>query len=293
MNQTIKSLYRFLMPLLVMGICLQTASVQAKEKSNSIRLAIISLAPPSKIYKQWTPFADYLSIKTGREVKLVVPKGFKKIKQAVEDKSVDIFYVNSHIFYRLKKAGKANPVAQMVNLDGSVTSKSVLFVRSDSGVNNLTDLKGEKVAFVAPMGAGGYLAPRAEFYQHGIKTKSDTTEQFTKNLSTSIHKVLIGDVKAGTMCGLNFTLMSKRIETGDLKIIAETSEYPENVFGARSDLQAELQKQLIDIITSMQLDNEGKILLKNMNSMKILKFVKYDESIESITQQLMKTAEFK
>ncbi|MDH5360402.1 MAG: phosphate/phosphite/phosphonate ABC transporter substrate-binding protein [Gammaproteobacteria bacterium] len=284
---------RSLAALLLVGFGCLSGPLQASDDSTVIRLAIISLAPPSKIYKQWKPFADYLSAQSGRQVELVVPKGFKKIREAVENKSVDIFYVNSHIFYRLKSAGQALPVAQMINLDGTSTSKSVLFVRNDSGINKLSDLKGEKVAFVAPMGAGGYLAPRAEFYQHGIKTTSETNEEFTKNLSTSIHKVLIGDVKAGTMCGLNFRLMSKRMETGDLKIISETDKYPENVFGARNDLDSKLRQQIITIITGMSETDSGKLILKDMQDMKILDFVTYDEKIEDITRDLMTQAEIK
>lgn len=283
---------RSLHSFLLLTLSCMAGITQAMEEIPSIRLAIISLAPPSKIYKQWKPFADYLSNKTGREVKLIVPKGFEKIKRAVEEKSIDVFYVNSHIFYHLKMAGQAHAVAQMVNLDGSTTSKGVLFARSDSNIKNLVDLKGEKIAFLGPMAAGGYLAPRAELYLHGIKTNTEAIEQFTQNLSTSIHKVLIGDVKAGAMCGLNFRLMEQRLETGDLKIIAETAEYPENVFGIRSDLEPQLRKQLSAVIITMSASDAGKKILEDMQSMKILRFVAYDDKIEDITRTLLNNAEF-
>lgn len=277
--------------VLLLFMVMPGAATQAVE-NESIRMGIISLAPPAKIHKQWQPLAKYLAIRTGRKVKIVVPRGFNKIKQAVADKTVDIFYVNSHIFYRLRAQGLTQPLAQMVNLDGSLTARSVLFVRVDSGIDNLQQLRGEKVAFVAPMGAGGYLAPRAAFYKAGVKTKTETNEQFTKNLSSSIHKVLLGDVKAGTMCGLNFELMSKRMETGDLKIIASSDEYPENVFGIRSDLSRDLREQLANIIVGMDADPEGRRVLDQMRGMKILKFVAYDDKVEGITKQLLKTGEF-
>ncbi|MDH5446962.1 MAG: phosphate/phosphite/phosphonate ABC transporter substrate-binding protein [Gammaproteobacteria bacterium] len=266
--------------------------VMAKD-GEPIRMGIISLAPPAKIYKQWTEFADYLSEKTGRKVNIVVPRGFKKIKQAVNEKTVDIFYVNSHIFYRLKREGKANPIAQMMNLENSIYSKSVMFVRSNSGIDNLSQLKGEKVAFVAPMGAGGYLAPRAAFYKAGIQTKTETQELFTKNLTSSIHKVLIGDAKAGTMCGLNYNLMSKRVKMGDLKIIASSGKYPENVFGIRSDLSGDLARQLSNVIVGMDTDAKGRKILNKMRGMKILKFVKYSEKVETQTEKLLKIGKFK
>lgn len=267
-------------------------SVLAKDQ-NTIRLGVISLAPPAKIYAQWQEFSDYLSERVGMPVEIVVPRGFKKIKSAVEKKTVDLFYVNSHIFYRLKEAGHAQAVAQMENLSGSVTSKSVIFVRKDSHLTSLQELKGEKVAFVAPMGAGGYLAPRALFNREGINTKTQIQEQFTKNLSTSIHKVLLGDVKAGTMCGLNFGLMSKRVETGDLQVIAESSDYPENVIGGRADLDPDLVNKVKQIIVNMEKDKKGQEILKSMSKMKIKRFIAYNEDVEKITSTLLADGKFK
>lgn len=288
-----KQASRFNKILLIVGLLVLPAQQLLAESSDEpIKMAIISLASPSKIYRQWQSFAGYLSAKLDREVQIVVPRGFKKIKQAVEKKEVDIFYVNSHVFYTLKKKGKAVAIAQMQNLSGSTVSNSVMFVRSDSDVKSIRDLKGEKVAFISPMGAGGYLAPRATFYKQGIKTKTETQEQFTKNLSSSIHKVLLGNVKAGTMCGLNFKLMSKRIDAGDLKIIATSDDYPENAFGARPELTKELRKKISSVMIGMYEDHEGRKILDAMNGMKIKKFVPYDVQSEKLTEYLLESGGF-
>jgi len=283
------SLVAFFLIFLATGLM---SPIAFAKETNSIRLGIISLAPPSKVYAQWQNFSDYLSGQIGQPVEIVVPRGFKKIKAAVEEKTVDIFYVNSHIFYRLKQAGHAKALAQMENLNGSATSKSVIFARKSSHINSLGDLMGQKVAFVAPMGAGGYLAPRALFNHQGINTKTQLQEEFTKNLSSSIHKVLLGDVKAGTMCGLNFDLMSKRIETGDLEVIAESDDYPENVIGIRADINKNVMEKLRKIIVNMDKDTEGKEILRSMSKMKIKRFVSYDENIEKITMKLLSEGNF-
>lgn len=259
----------------------------------NIKMGVISLAPPSKIYKQWLPFVNYLADKINQDVELVVPRGFKKIKQAIENKKIDIFYINSYIYYRLKQSKHAVPIVQMKNINGSTVSNSVLFVRSDSGIDKVSDLKGEKVAYISPMGAGGYLAPRATLYKEGVKIGSGEKESFTRNLSSSLHKVLLGDVKVAAMCGINYKLMSKRIGTGDLKIIGVSDDYPEAVIAARSSINKKLLNKIKRTIINMTNDKEGKKILLGMSVMKIGEFVAYDNKMEKLTKNLIKNSEFK
>lgn len=277
-----------LKPLISLILLVTSMSLSAAEP---IQFGVMSLAQPARIYKQWQPFVDYISKKSGYEIEIVIPRGFKKIKKKIANKHVDMFYTNSFVFYRLNQEGKAIALAQMKNLENNIMSNSVIFVRSDSGINNLTDLKNNNVAFVSPAGAGGYLAPRALFFKQGMNTKKDVKESFTKNLSSSIHKVLLGDVGAGTMCGLNYKLMSKKINTGELKIIANSEKYPENMIGIRPEIAKEIRDRIAKIILDMPNDKDGKKILSAMNGMKIKSFVKPSNVTIQRTKELINTAQ--
>ncbi|MDH5546097.1 MAG: phosphate/phosphite/phosphonate ABC transporter substrate-binding protein [Gammaproteobacteria bacterium] len=253
-------------------------------------MGIISLSPPAKVYREWQPFVEYLSERSGLNIEIVVPKGFNKIKEAIDQGSIDIFYVNSHIYYLLASSKKAQPIAQMVNINNSTLSYAVIFVNKNSEVKTIDQLKGETVSFVAPMAAGGYLAPRAKFYSSGLPTKTSLKEEFTGNLTSSIHKVILGDSKAGVMCGASYKLMTERLRTGDLLIIGESEPYPENVIGARTTLDKNIVKNLSQIITHMDLELKGAQVLQDMYSMKIQKFQEYDPKMELITKELMNKA---
>jgi phosphonate transport system substrate-binding protein len=164
-------------------------------------------------------------------------------------------------------------------------------VRGDSGIGNIDELVGKKIAFVSPMGAGGYLAPRAFFYENGVKTGQQAEESFTKNLSNSIYRVLLGEVDAGAMCGINFDLMSRKIDTGDIKIIAQSADYPENVIGARRDLDPELLGLLRTTIIGMWDSRSGRRILEDMHRFKIERFVPYDPGLEDITVRFLEAGE--
>ena len=274
---------------LLIFIILIPLSAQAE---HPVRFGILSIAPPSRIHANWQPFVRYLSKQLGHEVEIVIPRGFQKMKAAATDGKVDIFYVNSLVFYRLKQSGKAFGVAQMENISGSTTSTSDIFVRNDSEIKTIEQLKGKSIAFVSPMGAGGYLAPRSYMYSKGLKTKKQAKEVFTKNLSNSIHQVLLGEINAGTMCGVNYRLMGKKVDTGELRIIGQSLPYPENVIAARSNIDPSIIKKIKNIIFSMPDNAEGQKVLQLMHGMKIKRFLPYDIKSEEITKELLSVAEF-
>ncbi len=263
-------------------------SGQVAAEPDPIRFGVLSIAPPARIHAKWQPFTNYLAKQLGQAVTIVIPRGFGKMKAAVAANQVDVFYINSHVFYRLQQEGKAVGVAQMQNIDGKVTSHSEIYVRADSGIESAEQLKGKRIAFVSPMGAGGYLAPRAHLYKNGV---TDNEEIFTKNLSNSIHQVLLGDVDAGTMCGVNYRLMSNKVDTGELKIIDVSDEYPENVIAARTDLEPALLSRIRDIITGMDKTPAGRAVLEQMRSMKIQRFLPYDPASAAMTGNLLEEAQ--
>jgi len=277
--------------LLAAGSNNAVAAIEAKAQE-SIKLGILSMAPPAKVYKLWSPFADYLAAKIGRRVDIVVPRGFKKIKEAVAHDTIDIFYVNSLILYRLKQEGKAIPIAQMYTIDGSIYNRGVLVARTDSKIKSLKDLKGKKLAFISPMASGGYLAQRAKFNGEGIKTKVDAEEVFTKNLTTSLHKVILGEVQAAAMCGINFRLLSQRFGNGELETVGFSEKFVENAFGAHPKLCDQLRRKISSTIIEMINDEAGRKILADMKNMKIQKFVKYDPASEIVTRDLISKAEF-
>lgn len=282
---------RFTKSSVRLAVILFAALTSAAHAVNTpLKFGVMSLGQPARIHAQWQPFVDYLKEKTGQEIEIVIPRGFKKINQAIAQGEVDFFYTNSLVFYRLQQGKKAIPLAQMENITNRTVTSGVIFVRTDSNINSIEDLKGKNFAFVSPMGVGGYLAPKALFRRHGIDTKVDLTEHFTKNLSSSIHRVILKEDHAGIMCGINYKLISKKIDTSELKVIANTDDYPETLIGIRPSVPGHIRKLLSDSILKMELDAKGKVVLEKMKSMKINRFVNYDKKTEEIISKLLSEA---
>lgn len=66
--------------------------------------------------------------------------------------------------------GNVEPLVVAVEADGSISYRSVLVVRADSGITDLPGMKGRTLAWADPNSTSGYLIPNSEFKQAGIDT---------------------------------------------------------------------------------------------------------------------------
>jgi phosphonate transport system substrate-binding protein len=278
---------QLLLSCLFLTACLPAVAQTADDDATPLRFGVLSIAPPARSYADWKPFADYMAERLGRPIEVVVPRGFERMKEAIENDDVDFFYINAHVLYRLKQTDSARGVLQMINLRGSHVSNSEIFVRADSGIHSLEDLRGRRIAYISPIAAGAYLAPRAYLYEQGIESGEETEEVFTHNQSNSIYGVLLGDYDAAALCGVRYQLMSEKVNTGDLRVIGVSFEYAENLIAARPELPQALIDEFTFIGAGMIDDPEGREILRDMRPMKIQSFAPYDPAVEEITRQQM------
>ncbi len=66
--------------------------------------------------------------------------------------------------------GGVEPLVVAIEKDGSISYRSVLVVRADSGIDSLAAMKGHSLAWADPNSTSGYLIPRSEL-KSGIDTE--------------------------------------------------------------------------------------------------------------------------
>ena len=81
-------------------------------------------------------------------------------------------------------------------MNGKPGYHAEIFVRKDSNIKSLEDLKGKKVAFVDPSSASGYVYPGAMLKDAGIDLNKDIKYQFSGGHDKSIQLLLNKDVDA-------------------------------------------------------------------------------------------------
>lgn len=264
-------------------------STTDKAKDNAkreLQMAILMPAPAKVIHTNWHALASYLSQKMGQPVKIVTPRGLEETKKTLPQ--VDFVYANSYLYSLLAKDFKLAAIAQMKNTGNGVYSQGKFLVRNDSPIKSAKDLKGKKIALISPYGAGSYLAPRAYLKKHGLDIDKDVQVEFTNNLKKAAYMVMLGEADTAVMCEVNYEILSRRIDTGDLRFFDKTDAFPEAVMFTVLDPQTDVVKRFEQALVDATAEKDEA--MKTLHSMKIGTFVKYDPAVEKRIKELSNEA---
>jgi len=162
-------------------------------------------------------------------------------------------------------------VILLTERDGTSSYHSVIFVRRDSGIRSLADLRGRSIAMQNTNSTSAYLAPSADLLAADLRLElllSPTDRppadsvgyvfaQSENNISTWVHKRL---VDAGTYSNLDWGNLHRLplAYRNDLHIIHETAAYPRAVEVVRGDLAPEIESALRDVLLRAADDPEGR-----------------------------------
>jgi len=242
----------------------------------------IGLIPEQNVFKQVERYKflrEYIERKAGMKIKFtVLPRYGNIIDRFKADKMDGAFFGSFTGAMAIEKLG-VEPIARPVNLDGTSTYKGYIFVRKDSNIKNIADMKGKRLVLVEKATTAGYVFPIAYFKKHGINIDAYFKEHyFAGSHDAAINAVLEGKADIGCAKHSMFDRM-ERSNPGiknKLLIIAESPEVPSNGLCVRKNLSAEVKKRLRDVLLGMDKDAEGREVLKKFEAVRFVSTSKED-----------------
>jgi phosphonate transport system substrate-binding protein len=197
-------------------------------------------------------------------VKLVMAADYAGVIQAFASRHVDCCFMSPSAYAAawLESDGNVVPILTTQEKDGSNSYVAVLYVRADSGITTLEQLKGKSLAWADPNSSSGYLIPRSEFRAAGIDPESGKyfgRTGFAGGHEQGVIAVLgkqydagvtwssgIGEVSEGYSRGALTTMVSKKmISMADLRIIWKSRPILNGPFTLRKDTPAAFQADML------------------------------------------------
>lgn len=205
----------------------------------------------------WKPFIEHLEKVTGKNVRFF----------AVQSNAAQIEAMRSG---RLHIAGfSTGPTPFAVNLAGAVPFALMgseggrfgytlqVYVRKDSGIDTMQDLKGKRVAHTAPTSNSGNLAPRVLFpEQEDIVPGEDYEVVYSGSHDQSMLGVVAGDYAAAPVASEVVERMAERglYDPEDVKIIYESERFPTTSYNYAHNLAPELVKKIKEAFFTFDLE---------------------------------------
>jgi phosphonate transport system substrate-binding protein len=174
----------------------------------------------------------------------------------------------------------AEPLVHPVNLDGSSTVQSYIFVRKDSNISRVGEMKGKRMAFVDKATVTGYLYAFSFFREQGAEDLQTYFREvsFTGSHGSAIYSVLDRRADIGTAKSKIFDRLVKK-EPGikeELVIIARSPELPDTTLFLRKDFSRDRRFQIREALLGMDKDAEGLEVLKRLEAQKFIEANKSD-----------------
>jgi len=244
----------------------RAAAPQPQQQRQTLR---IGLVPEQSIFKQvhrYEPLTDYLSRRLNVNVVLSVMPSYEKVLRGFAAKELDAAFLGSMTYILAHTRFGVEAVARQVNLDGTSTYYGILFVRKDSNIRSIREMKGKRLALVDRNTMAGYLLPLAYFKKGGV---DDYATYLKEAYFAGTHEDVIYDVldrKADVGAAKSTVMMRLATEDArvknDLLFLTRTPPVPENCLAVRRDLDANLKEQLRSLLLSMHEDQEGARILR-------------------------------
>jgi phosphonate transport system substrate-binding protein len=268
---------RRLAKVVVIFLAVVLASAPAFAAQPVQKEILIGLIPEMNIFKQrqrYRHVADYLSEKTGLQVRLTTLARYGNILENFNSAGMDGAFFGSFTGALAIKRLDVEPIARPLWLDGRSTYHGHLFVRRDSGIRGVKDMRGKRMAFVERATTAGYIFPMAYLREHGVRDmgKFFSEYYFAGSHDSTISAVLNGEADVG--CAKN-TIMERVISENprvaeELVTLVESPQVPSNGLLVRRSLEQEIKDRLRQALLGMHEDPGGRAVLVEFGAEKFI-----------------------
>lgn len=238
-----------------------------------LKIGILSFEDKQDTLKKWKPLGVYLNESLPEYKFEIMPLFFEEIEENVSNENLDFILTNPSHYIELKTkyeiSGAITTLIEETTYESQYKFGGVIFVKSDSNIEDIKDLKGKKISAVSKNSLGGYQAQAYEIYKNGIDIETIEFVFTGMPHSNTVSAVINGDCEAGfARTGVIESMVSSgKLNLKDIKVInpikfngfnelVSTELYPEWPFAVASHVSLETSRKVASVL--LMLEPESK-----------------------------------
>ncbi|MCC4113839.1 PhnD/SsuA/transferrin family substrate-binding protein [Aromatoleum toluclasticum] len=248
--------------LATLGLSLAERSIPAALASSAAPLVmgIFPRRQATLTTELYAPLAAYLGRELGREVQLVTAKDFDAFWDGVEQRRFDIVHYNQ--FHYVRSADKYRVIAHNEEF-GAGTMAGALYVRKDSGITTLAQLRGRKIVFGGGKDAMiSYIMVAYLLQQAGLQPGEYETV-FAKNPPNALISLYFGQADASG-AGDNareLPAVREAMDTDAVAPLGMTERVKHLPWAVRKDMPPALAARIQTLLVGLPAREEGRAIL--------------------------------
>ena len=265
MKKILLALFSFIFVFSIVGC---TTKTETKKEEKVIKMGFVPLKNSEKLVEDLKPISDYLSERLGVKVEAFTASNYIGVVEGLGSGSVDFGIIPPFSSLLAQKQSNAKPILTSKGKTGKPGYTAELYVRKDSDIKSLQDVKGKKVAFVDPSSSSGYIYPGAMLVEAGLNLDKDISYQFSGGHDKSLQLLLNKDVDViATFDGVEdrYAKDFPQAKT-DIQKLATSDMIPGIMVTTSSKMDKELQDKLEKALRDVENDPKMKELFTKMFS---------------------------
>ena len=227
------------------------------KSGKELRIVFIAYQNPDQLIEEVEPVVEYLEREIGVPVKDFVATDYSGVVEALRNATADVGFMGPLQYIMAHQHAGAVPLLGEI-YNGKSTYVSRIFVRKDSGFNELGDLRGRSIAFVDPISSSGFMYPLDIFRQAGLV--AEVPEEYFGKIYFAggdeqvIRAVYNRFVDAAGVGQFAFRLLHPE-ERDSVVMLAESRPIPSHCLVARKGLDRKIAGKLKNAL--LALNEEG------------------------------------
>jgi phosphonate transport system substrate-binding protein len=242
-------------------VLLLAVAAAAQAAEDPLTMGVFPRRNSADTARLFAPMAAYLGERLGRKVTLVTSKNFDAFWEAVREKRYDIVHYNQYHYIR---SAQSYQVVAHIEEFGKSTICGAIYVRKDSGITDLAQLRGRTVMFGGGEDAMiSYIANRYLLERAGLRN-GDFKALFAVNPPNAI---LALDHRQSDAAGagdnvLELPEVKAAMNTDELAVLAVSAPLLQLPVAVRRDMPAALRESIQSLLVNIGNDEAGREALK-------------------------------
>jgi phosphonate transport system substrate-binding protein len=258
--------------LILVGFIGSSSTIDQEDQADAITMVLIPSEDVTQTLQAAETIADLLGAETGLQIYAYVAECYGSAVEALASQSADVGWLSPPAYAYASDRYGVEVILTTVRF-GQSYYRSQILVRSDSGIDDLSDLAGKNFAYVDPFSASGYLYPSMMISQtQGMSDEDFFSEFYFVGSHPDVVRAVYESDYDGSPVHAGATYEDARAsvesEIADVftqtKVLTYTPNIPNDTVSVRAGMDPSVVQNLVDGLMDLASTPEGKQALDDL-----------------------------